>query len=67
VSATDIVLVACGVTCLAVSAALLYKMVPREGVPAMKWRGTDMGETSLALGQFILMVAGLAFLVKGVF
>lgn len=41
--------------------------IPRAGRPPSPWMKTDFGETSVALGQFILLVAGIALLVKGMF
>jgi hypothetical protein len=59
------VLAVSGVICLLISAFLMYKMVPR-GDKAPPVQG-DFGETGMALGQFILMVAGLALLAKAIF
>jgi hypothetical protein len=44
----------------------MYKLVPREGRPPSPWLRTEFGETSLALGQFMLLIAGLALLAKGI-
>lgn len=60
------VLIACGIVCLCVSGFMMYKLVPREGRPPSPWLRTEAGETGLALGQFILMIAGLALLAKGI-
>lgn len=57
------VLITLGSACLLVSGFLMYRLVPRDGAPPK----SDLEETSLALGQFILLVAGIAFLVKGIF
>lgn len=50
-----------GVVCLLVSAVLLYRMMPREGKPALD----ENAETLLALSQFGFMAFGLAFIAKG--
>lgn len=63
----SVVLIACGVVCLCVSGFMMYKLMPREGRPPSAWLQTEFGETSLALGQFILLIAGLALLAKGIF
>ena len=59
------VLVASGVVCLVISGYALYRMIPREGRPAAPWMNGESGETAMALGQFTLMVAGIALLAKG--
>ena len=61
------VLIVCGIICLFFSAWMMHKMVPREGRPPPPWTKTEFSETSVALGQFILMVAGVALMVKGIF
>lgn len=65
-SATTI-LVLSGLVCLLLSGFMIYKLIPREGRPAPAWMKSDSGETAMALGQFILMVSGLALLAKAVF
>jgi hypothetical protein len=60
------VLVVLGAACLVVSGALMYKMIPREGKPPFVWMRTEAGETAMALSQFILMIAGLAFFAKAI-
>lgn len=66
-TSTSIVLIVAGVICLAVSAYAMYRMVPRKGRSASRWMSSESGETAMALGQFILMVAGLALLAKALF
>ena len=61
------VLAVSGVACLLISGWMMYKMVPRKNKVAPAWMKTDFGETGMALGQFMLMVAGLALLAKAVF
>ncbi len=58
------VLVVLGALCLLVSGLLMYKMIPREGQTPSAWMTTESGETAMALGQFVLMIAGLAFFAK---
>lgn len=62
-----VVFVGLGTVCLLVSGFLMYKMMPREGEPPFAWMRTESGETATALSQFILMIAGLAFLAKVLF
>lgn len=65
-SATVILLLS-GIACLLISGFMMYKLVPREGRAASAWMKSDTGETAMALGQFTLMVAGLALLAKAIF
>ena len=65
-TSTVVVLVVLGAVCLVVSGFLMYKMIPREGQPPFAWMTTESGETAMALSQFILMVAGLAFFAKAI-
>ena len=58
------VLLGLGTVCLLVSGFLMYKMMPRDGEPPFGWMRTESGETAMALSQFILMIAGLAFFAK---
>ena len=60
------ILVLSGIACLLASGYVLYKLIPRAGHANPSWMTSDSGETTMALGQFILMVAGLALLAKGV-
>ena len=60
------ILVLSGIACLLASGYVLYKLIPRDGQANPSWMKSDSGETTMALGQFILMVAGLALLAKGV-
>lgn len=59
-----VVYVFSGAVCLLVSGFLMYKMIPREGQAPFAWMQTESGETAMALSQFILMIAGLAFFAK---
>lgn len=61
------VFIVCGLVCLLVSGFMMYKLVPREGRPTPPWTKTEYGETAMALGQFILLVAGISLLAKGIF
>ena len=64
-SYTAVVLVLSGLVCLAISGVLLYQMIPREGREAPAQPESDFRETGFALSQFILMIAGVALLIKG--
>jgi hypothetical protein len=64
-SATVILLVS-GIVSLLLSGFMMYWMIPRDGQPAPAWKKTDWGETAMALGQFVLMVAGVALLAKAI-
>jgi hypothetical protein len=55
-----------GAVCLLVSGFLMYKMIPRRGRPPFAPMRTESGETAVALSQFILMIAGLAFFAKAI-
>jgi hypothetical protein len=56
-----------GIACLLMSGYMMYKSVPREGQPPWSWTNTEFRETSVSLGQFALLIAGLALLGKAVF
>lgn len=66
-SGTSIVLIGCGLICLALSGALMFRMMPREGRAPSRRMETDVSETGMALTQFILLVAGLALIAKAFF
>lgn len=53
-----------GALCLFVSGWLMFKMIPRKGQQTFVWMRTESGETVTALGQFILLITGLAFIAK---
>jgi hypothetical protein len=59
-----VVFLVLGAGCLLMSGFLMYKMIPREGQAPFAWMQTESGETAMALSQFILMIAGLAFFAK---
>ena len=63
-TSTAVVLVVLGAVCLLASGFLMSKMIPRQGQPSFAWMETESGETAMALSQFILMIAGLAFFAK---
>jgi NO-binding membrane sensor protein with MHYT domain len=65
-TSASVVLIVLGIVCLFLSGLMMYKLTPREGRPS-PWTKTDLRETSAALTQFILLIAGVALLVKGVF
>ena len=66
-SSSGIVLIVVGAICLAISGYLMYRMIPRKGRPAASSMRSDSGETIMALGQFMLMIAGLAMIAKALF
>ncbi|HEX6298492.1 MAG TPA: hypothetical protein VFZ74_18135 [Burkholderiales bacterium] len=45
---------------------MMYKLVPREGQPPSAWTKTDFRATTLAMSQFVLLVAGIALVAKGI-
>jgi hypothetical protein len=59
-------LLAFGAACLGLAVWLIYLQVPRRGWTAPKWLASESGSTSAALGSFILLVAGISLIVKGV-
>ncbi|MEW5863710.1 MAG: hypothetical protein AB1773_08970 [Pseudomonadota bacterium] len=61
-----VVLFLSGIVCLIVSGFMMYKLIPREGRPPPAWMKSETGETVMALGQFILLVVGVALLAKAV-
>jgi hypothetical protein len=44
----------------------MYKMIPRRGQAPWVWMQTETGETTVALGQFVLMIAGVALIAKAI-
>jgi uncharacterized iron-regulated membrane protein len=65
-SFAGVVLFLSGIVCLIVSGFMMYKLIPREGRPPPAWMKSETGETAMALGQFILLVVGVALLAKAV-
>jgi hypothetical protein len=59
------IMVLAGVVCLAISGFLMYHLVPRDGRPRSALIERQLGETAAALTQFVLMIFGLALVVKG--
>jgi hypothetical protein len=55
-----------GVACVGLSAWLMYLQMPRKDRPAPAWMRTDSGEVAASLGGFILLVAGISMIIKGV-
>ena len=62
-----VILALVGITCLLLSGFMMYRSVPREGQPTWSWINTETRETTVALVQFALLVAGVALLGKAVF
>ena len=65
-SVATVLFLVLGAACLLVSGFLMYKMIPRRGRPPFAPMQTESGETAVALTQFILMIAGLAFFAKAI-
>jgi hypothetical protein len=65
-NSASVILVLSGIACLLASGYMMYRLIPREGQASSSWIKSDSGETTMALGQFILMVAGVALLAKGI-
>lgn len=63
---TSGMLVLFGSICLCVAGLMMYKLTPREGKPPSPWVKTDFRATSVALGQFVLLIAGISLLAKGI-
>jgi hypothetical protein len=63
---TAMVLIALGVACVGLSAWMVYLQLPREDRPAPAWMKTESGEVAASLGCFMLLVAGIAMIIKGV-
>lgn len=61
-----VILIFAGVICLLISGYMMYKMIPRDGREPVRWMKSDTGETAMTLGQFILLIAGLALLAKAI-
>lgn len=62
---TSILLVVAGIACLLVGSFLMKLQIPREDRPLPAWTRTDVGSTTLAMGTFILLVLGVALVIKG--
>lgn len=58
-------LVAAGIACIIVGALLMRRQIPREDRPPPAWMQTEIGSTTLAMGTFMLLVAGVAMIFKG--
>ena len=60
------VLVALGLACVGISAWMVYLQLPRDDRPAPAWMKTQSGEVVASLGCFVLLVAGITMIIKGV-
>lgn len=58
-------LIAAGVACLIIGSLLMRRQIPREDRPPSAWMQSDVGSTTLAMGTFILLIAGVALIFKG--
>jgi hypothetical protein len=43
----------------------MYKFMPRQGKTTPSWTRTELGDSTVALGTFVLLISGLALLAKG--
>ena len=64
VNSATVILVSSGIACLLVSGLMMSKLTPRGGRAAPAWMKTEVGQTALALGLFVLMIAGVTMLAK---
>ena len=60
-----LVLVSLGVACVLGSTYLVYLQLPKPDRAPPKWMMTESGETKASLGWFMLMVAGITMIIKG--
>jgi hypothetical protein len=65
VSSASVILIFSGAVCLLVAGVVVREFMPRAGKTTPAWTQTDMGGTTIALGTFMLLIAGLALLAKG--
>ena len=63
---SPVVLIPLGVACVGLSAWFMYRQMPRKDRPAPAWMRTESGEVAASLGGFILLVAGISMIIKGV-
>jgi len=61
------ILVVSGIVCLSLSGLMMYKLTPREGRPPSPWTSTEFRAMSVALSVLVLLLGGVALLVKGIF
>jgi hypothetical protein len=61
-----VVLIPLGIACIGLSAWLMYLQMPRKDRLAPAWMRTESGEVAASLGGFILLVAGISMIIKGV-
>ena len=61
-----IALIPLGVACIGLSAWLMYLQMPRKDRPAPAWMRSESGEVLASLSGFILLVAGISMIIKGV-
>lgn len=63
----NLVLVLSGALCLLLGGGLLFKTVPREGRPDSVWTRTEGRVITVVMSVLMLLFAGIALLLKGVF
>lgn len=66
-TATSAILILSGIGCLSLSALMMYKLVPRQGRPPSPWTSTEFRAMSIAMCVLVLLLGGLALLLKGIF
>ena len=64
-STASVILIVSGVLCLVLSGLVMHKFMPREGKTTPSWTRTEIGDSTVALGTFVLLITGLALLAKG--
>jgi len=64
---TSVILTVTGLACVLLSGFAMYKLSPREGKPPSAWMKTESRATGVALGVFVLFIAGGVLLAKGIF
>jgi hypothetical protein len=65
VATASVVFILAGVVCLLIAGLAMHKFMPREGKVTPPWTRTELGDSTVALGTFVLLIAGLALVIKG--
>ena len=63
----NLVLMFSGTACLLLGGGLLYKTMPRQGRPDSVWTRTEGRVMAIVMLVLMLLFAGVAMLLKGVF
>lgn len=64
---SSIIFILAGLACLSVCGFAVYKLRPQEGQPPSRWSNTDSAGTTVALGLLVLLLTGVALVMKGIF